>query len=86
MNNDLFKQKWTKKNKRLTSQDFKYDDVQLLMDLYNSTRWGKDLKTWFPIKSVTTGDENNKTTVKMVTADDYENKLDKYHNACFIKL
>ncbi len=37
MNNDLFKQKWTKKNKRLTSQDFKYDDVQLLMDLYNST-------------------------------------------------
>ncbi|WP_272944456.1 hypothetical protein [Lactobacillus kefiranofaciens] len=44
------------------------------------------MKTWFPIKSVTTGDENNKTTVKMVTADDYENKLDKYHNACFIKL
>lgn len=86
MNNDLFTKKWTKKDKRPTTQEFLYDDVQELMDLYNSTRWGKDLKTWFPITSVTTGDDDMKTTIKTVTKDDYEAKLNKYHHTCFIKL
>ena len=86
MNNDLFSKHWTKKNKRPTTKEFVYDDVQELMNLYNSTRWGKDLKTWFPITSVTTGDDDEKTTIKAVTIDDYTEKIQKYHNACFVKL
>lgn len=86
MNNDLFSKHWIKKNKRPTTQEFLYDDVQELVNLYNSTRWGKDLKTWFPITSITTGDDTTKTTIKAVTEDDYEAKIKKYHNSCFIKL
>ena len=86
MNNDLFSKHWIKKNKRPTTQEFVYDDVQELMNLYNSTRWGKDLKTWFPITSITTGDDDERTTIKAVTIEDYTEKIQKYHNACFVKL
>lgn len=86
MNNDRFSKHWIKKTKRPTTQEFVYDDVQELMNIYNSTRWGKDLKTWFPITSITTGDDDERTTIKAVTIEDYTEKIQKYHNACFVKL
>lgn len=86
LNNDLFSKHWIKKNKRPTTQEFVYDDIQELMNLYNSTSWGKDLKTWFPVTSVTTGVGDERTTVKAVTIEDYKAKIQKYHNACFVKL
>lgn len=86
MDNEEFTQKWSKKASRLTPKTFVYSDVISLMNLYNSTRWGKDLKTWFPVTSVTVKqDENNSTTHQTITEQDYLIKINKYHGQCFIK-
>lgn len=86
MDNEEFTQKWSKKASRLTPKTFVYSDVISLMNLYNSTRWGKDLKTWFPVSSITEKkDENNSTTHQTITEPDYLIKINKYHGQCFIK-
>lgn len=86
-NNDVFKRNWVKKQARLYKEAFTKDDVDMLVDLYNSTRWGKDLKTWFPLTSVSTKLPNNGgTQTKMVvTDDDYSSRISKYHSMCFVK-
>lgn len=86
MDNDEFSKHWSKKASRLNEQNFVYSDVLGLMAQYNSTRWGKDLKTWFPVTSVTEKqDENNSTTHQTITKADYLIKIKKYHGQCFIK-
>lgn len=85
MNRDDFRSHWNKKRTRVNPTQFLFADVQQLMDLYNSTRWGKDLKTWFPITTHSEGDENTKNTVKIITKDDYIAKLKSYTGNCFIR-
>ena len=85
-NNDVFKRNWLKKQTRLAEELFTKDDVDMLVDLYNSTRWGKDLKTWFPLTSISTKIPNsNGTETKMqVTDEDYKKRISKYHSMCFV--
>lgn len=87
MNNEKFTSQWTRKAKRPTTDTFLKSDVDELMNMYNSTRWGKDLKVWFNITSVTVkdDDEGSSHTVRVITQDDYEEKIKKYSSLCYIK-
>lgn len=87
MNNEKFTSQWTRKAKRPTTDTFLKSDVDELMSMYNSTRWGKDLKVWFNITSVTVkdDDEGSSHTVRVITQDDYEEKIKKYSSLCYIK-
>lgn len=86
-NNEKFTSQWTRKAKRPTTDTFLKSDVDELMNMYNSTRWGKDLKVWFNITSVTVKDDNEGSshTVRVITQDDYEEKIKKYSSLCYIK-
>ena len=86
-NNEKFTSQWTRKAKRPTTDTFLKSDVDELMNMYNSTRWGKDLKVWFNITSVTVkdDDEGSSHTVRVITQDDYEEKIKKYSSLCYIK-
>lgn len=85
--NELFKKNWEVKNSRVNSTNFVYSDVQMLLDLYNSTRWGKDLKTWFPITTLSSSyaDGEIRETKRVVTEEDYNKKLESFHGKCYIK-
>ena len=85
MNRDEFSAHWAKKRTRVSPKQFLFSDVQQLMDLYNSTRWGKDLKTWFPITTYSEGDDTTRKTTKIITKEDYLLKLKSYTSNCFIK-
>ena len=85
--NELFKKNWEVKNSRVNSTNFMYGDVQMLIDYYNSTRWGKDLKTWFPITTLSNSysDGEIRETKRVVTEEDYNKKLESFHGKCYIK-
>lgn len=85
--NELFKKNWEVKNSRVNSTNFMYGDVQMLIDYYNSTRWGKDLKTWFPITTLSNSysDGEIRETKRVVTEEDYNKKLENFHGKCYIK-
>ena len=88
MNNEEFSSKWKKERSRAVNRHtFPYKEVEKLMNLYNSTRWGKDLRTWLPITNVTKKqeDEGVSTTTKVVLPETYFDKIENFHNTCFVK-
>lgn len=85
MNRTQFSSCWVKKAHRPKPEDeFVYKDVKLLVDNYASTKWG-ELKTWFPISTVTVGDEDSHVTKPVVLEDDFNAKLKAYNGQCFIR-
>lgn len=86
MNKDKFAAHWDKKAKRLSTDTFLYSDVKILMNLFNSTRGDRNLKTWLPVTTVTVKQDNdNSVTHRTITKDDYLVKVDSYHSYCFVK-
>lgn len=87
MNNDLFASQWTKKSKRPVPRvDFLYDDAKTLLDMYSSTRWGKDLKTWFPLTHKTIKDDDDSShSFTTITDEDFTSKINQYRGLCFVK-
>ena len=86
MNRPEFSSCWVKKAHRpKPNVEFVYDDAQLLVDNYASTKWG-ELKTWFPITNYTNKlDDENSFTRPIVREEDFRDKLNAYHGQCFIK-
>lgn len=85
MNRPQFSSCWVKKAHRPKPEDeFVYEDVQFLVDSYASTKWG-ELKSWFPISTVTQGDPDLHITKPVVLEADFDAKLKKYNGQCFIR-
>ena len=86
LDNDAFKRRWfLSKNSRINQDDFLYSDVCDLVDDYTSTRWGKDLKTFFPLTNVTDVDSGGSKTRQKVTIEDYNKKLKGFHSSVFAR-
>lgn len=60
-------------------------DADTLLDLYNSTRWGKDLKTFFPLMTEAVKQGEDITATRRKFDEDRMDKIMNGHGQCFVR-